>query len=167
MSATSQHESLWRRWIVRPVVGQLTQGTEPVKIAQAIAFGVTLGVFPLLGTPTLVSLAVGIPLRLNQVVLQLFRELSYPLHLASILVFIHAGERLYGASHTPLSLGTLTERFFADPALFMRDFGMLGVYAVSAWLLVAPVLLAVLYFIALPLVNRLARRLSPVANHAV
>lgn len=167
MNATSQHESLWRRWIVRPVVGQLTQGTEPGKIAQAIAFGVTLGVFPLLGTPTLVSLAIGLPLRLNQPVLQLFRELSYPLQLASILVFIHAGERLYGVPHTSLSLGTLTGRFFADPALFMREFGMLGVYAVSAWLLVAPALLAVLYFIALPLVNRLARRLSPVANHAV
>lgn len=167
MNASPQHESLLRRWIVRPLLNQLTQGSEPGKIAQAIAFGVTLGIFPLLGTPTLVSLAVGIPLRLNQPVLQLFRELSYPLHLASILVFIHVGERLYGAPHTPLSLGTLTERFLADPALFMRDFGMLGVYAVSAWLLVAPVLLAILYFIALPLVSRLARRLSPVPSHAV
>ncbi len=160
MTETIQHESLWRRWIVKPVINQLTQGTSPERISLAMAFGVTLGLFPLLGMPTLVSLAVGVPMKLNQPVLQIFRELTYPLHLATILLFIHAGEWLFGAPHTSLSIMAMLERFQASPSQFMADFGMLGVYAVSVWALIAPVLVAAIYFGALPLVARLSRRVS-------
>ncbi len=160
MTEAVQREPLWRRWVVRPVMNQLTHGTEPARIAKAIAFGVTLGLFPLLGTPTLLSIAVGIALRLNQPVLQVFRELTYPLHLATVLLFIRAGENLYGAQHTALSIPQLMERFAASPSRFMADFGMLGVYAVSAWALLAPVLLALIYLIALPLIKRLSNRFT-------
>ncbi len=69
MNEPVQRESLWRRWVVKPVVAQLAQGTTPAKIAQAIAFGVTTGVFPLLGTTTVLALGVGVLLKLNQPVL--------------------------------------------------------------------------------------------------
>jgi uncharacterized protein (DUF2062 family) len=160
MSEPEQRESLWRRWVIKPIVSQLSQGTEPTKIAWAIAFGITTGVFPLLGMTIIVSLAVSLPLKLNQPILQVFRELMYPVHLASILGFIHAGERLCGVPHTSLSIKVMLERFSASPSQFMADYGMLGVYAVSVWALIAPVLLMVVYFTALPLVTRLARRFS-------
>lgn len=165
MTATIQHESLWRRWVMKPVIAQLTQGTAPGKVAQAIAFGVTLGLFPLLGTPTLISLAVGIPMKLNQPVLQVFRELTYPLHLALILLFMRAGETLFGAEHVPLSIPMLMERFFASPGQFMTDFGMIGLYAVAVWALIAPVLIGAIYFISKPLIERLSNRLTR-AYHA-
>lgn len=164
MSENIQRESLWRRWVVKPVMAQLTQGASPSKIAQAIAFGVTTGVFPLLGTTTILSLAVGIPLKLNQPVLQIFRELVYPLHLATLLVFMRAGETLFGAEHVPLSIAMLTERFFADPAGFMADFGMIGLYGVVVWLLVAPLLLGAVYFISRAVLEKAARHLP--ARHA-
>ena len=160
MTTTAQHESLWRRWVVNPVIKQLTQGASPEKIARAIACGVTIGLFPLLGTPTLLSLAIGIPLRLNQPVLQVFRELSYPLHLATILLFMHAGASLFGAEPVQLSIPALTARFFASPGQFMADFGMIGLYAVLVWLMLAPLLLTAIYFISLPLIGRLSNRLT-------
>jgi uncharacterized protein (DUF2062 family) len=165
MTGTVQHESLWRRWVMKPVIAQLTQGTSPGKVAQAIAFGITIGLFPLLGTPTLISLAVGIPMKLNQPVLQVFRELTYPLQLASVLLFMRAGETLFGAEHVPLSIPMLMERFFASPGQFMADFGMIGLYAVAVWALIAPALLGLIYFISKPLVERLSNRLTP-ARHA-
>ena len=149
-------KSLWHRWVVKPVATQLAQGTEPRKVAQAVAFGVTIGLFPLLGTPTLIALAAGILLKLNQPVLQVFRELTYPLQLATILLFIRAGEWLFGVPHTSLSIPLLMQRFLASPGQFMRDYGMLGLYAVTAWALLAPLLLALLYYGTLPLVKRLA-----------
>ncbi|WP_395717534.1 DUF2062 domain-containing protein [Prosthecobacter sp.] len=160
-----QHESLWRRWVLNPVLTQLTQGITPAKIAQAIAFGVTIGVFPLLGTPTLLSLAIGVPLKLNQPVLQVFRELSYPLQLATVLLFMRAGETLFGAEHVPLSITMLMERFFAAPGQFLAEFGMLGLYAVVVWLLISPVLFGAIFFISRPLIERLAQHL-PRARHA-
>jgi hypothetical protein len=165
MTEAVQHESLWRRWVLNPVITQLTQGITPAKIAQAIAFGVTIGVFPLLGTPTLLSLALGVPLKLNQPVLQVFRELSYPLQLATVLLFMRAGESLFGAEHVPLSIPMLMERFFAAPGQFLADFGMIGLYAVVVWLLIAPVLFGVIYFISRPVIERLSQHL-PRTRHA-
>lgn len=165
MSEDVQHESLWRRWVTKSVIAQLTQGTSSSKIALAIAFGVTTGVFPLLGTTSIVSLVIGLPLKLNQPVLQVFRELVYPIHLATLLVFMRAGESLFGAEHVPLSIPMLMERFYADPGRFMADFGMIGVYAVVVWLLIAPLLLATVYFISRPVIERLSQRL-PRTRHA-
>ncbi|MDB6139486.1 MAG: hypothetical protein JWO94_2558 [Verrucomicrobiaceae bacterium] len=166
MSAqAAQRESLWQRWVVNPVTTQLSQGLEPRKVTLAIAFGVTLGLFPLLGLPTLVSLAVGIPLKLNQPVLQAFRELTYPLQLSTILLFIRGGEWLFHVPHTALSVPGMLHQFFASPARFMSDFGLLGLYAVVVWGLIAPVLLALIYFPVLPLIERLSKRLA-LARHA-
>ena len=159
-------EPLWRRWVVNPITTQLSQGTEPRKIALAIAFGITIGVFPLLGTPTLVALAIGIPLKLNQPALHVFRELTYPLHLATILLFIRGGGSLFGVPHTPLSLTMMVQRFGADPSQFMRDFGMLGLYAVILWALIAPFAIALLYYGSLPLVVRLSNQLARLRHAA-
>lgn len=160
MTDKAKHESIWQRWVVRPVVAQLTQGVEPGKISLAIAFGVATGLFPLLGTTILVSLAIGIPLKLNQPVLQLFRELMYPLHLATLLLFMRAGEMLFGAPHVPLSIPLLTERFFAGPGKFFAEFGMIGLYAVTVWLLIAPLLVGSTYFLTRPLLRRVASRIA-------
>lgn len=59
-------ERWWRRWLVAPVVKQLTLGTTPEKIAWTISLGVVLGVFPIMGSTTLVCLLAGWLLRLNQ-----------------------------------------------------------------------------------------------------
>ncbi len=160
MTETAKQEPLWRRWVVTPLVKQITQGANPRKIALAIAFGVTTGLFPLLGLTTVVSIAIGIPLKLNQPVLQLFRELTYPLHLATLLLFMRTGEALFGAPHVPLSIPMLLDRFFANPEQFFADFGMIGLYGVSVWVLMAPVLIAAIYFIARPLIESLSRRIS-------
>lgn len=158
MTAPVQRESLWRRWVVKPVVAQLAQGTTPSKIALAVAFGVTTGVFPLLGTTSLLGLGVGILLKLNQPVLQVFRELVYPVQLATILLFMRAGETLFGVAHVSLSIPMMLERFFAGPWQFLKDFGMIGLYGVVVWLMIAPLILGVVYFISKPLVERLSKR---------
>jgi hypothetical protein len=84
----------------------------------------------------------------------------YPVHLASIIGFIHAGEWLFGVPHTPLSVGFMLERFRASPSQFLADYGMLGAYAVCVWALLAPVLGSLAYAISLPLVTRVSRRLT-------
>lgn len=152
--------ALWRRWVVRPVVQQLTQGTSPQKIAQALAYGLTLGIFPIIGSTTLLALLVGIPLRLNQPVLQAFKTLATPLQWASVLGFYRLGEWLYGAPHVSLSIPRMMERFFAEPGPFFRDYGMTALYGITVWLLMAPVLLLALYAISRPLIEGMAAQLT-------
>lgn len=153
-------DSLLRRWVVAPVVGQLTFGTSPERIGWTIALGIVLGVFPIMGTTTLVCLAAGWLLKLNQSVLHVFKTLVYPLHLALILVFIRLGERLYGVPLISFSIPQLLERFKHDPLQFAKDFGLAGWHGVSAWLLIAPVAAVLIKLAVMPVLRRLAVSLS-------
>ncbi|MFZ4593069.1 MAG: DUF2062 domain-containing protein [Verrucomicrobiaceae bacterium] len=155
-----QRESLWKRWVLKPVMTQVTQGTEPRQIAKAAAVGVTLGVFPLLGTTFIMTMLVGLPMKLNQVVLNLSRELVYPVHLATVLLFMKAGEWLFNVPPTQLSISLLIERFQAWPGKFFADFGMLAIYGVSVWALIAPVLFALVYLITWQLTERASQRFA-------
>jgi uncharacterized protein (DUF2062 family) len=147
---------LWRRWLVAPVVAQLTGGISPNRIAWTIACGMVVGVFPVMGTTTAVCLLAGWAFRLNQVVLHVFRALVYPLHLALILVFIRLGERLYGAPLITLSIPQLLVKFRVSPMQFTKDFGMAAWHGVSAWLLVAPLAAVLIKMAVLPLLTQLA-----------
>ncbi|MFM2176203.1 MAG: hypothetical protein RL015_301 [Verrucomicrobiota bacterium] len=147
---------LWRRYVVNPILQQLTQGVTPPKIAQAIAYGVTLGIFPILGSSTLLTLVVGVPMRLNQPVLQVFKTLMYPVQLTLLLAFYRAGEWLFQAPHVSIHIPTMLKRFFAEPGPFFRDYGMTAVYGITVWLLMAPFLLGILYFTTKPMVTKLS-----------
>lgn len=153
-------ESWWRRWLIAPVVKQLTLGTTPEKIAWTISLGVVLGVFPIMGSTTLVCLLVGWLFRLNQPVLHVFKTLVYPFHLALILVFIRLGECLYGVPLISFSIPQLLARFKADPVQFARDFGMAAWHGVSAWLLIAPVAAILIKVAVLPVLRQLAASLQ-------
>jgi uncharacterized protein (DUF2062 family) len=153
-------KSWWRRWLLDPVIEQLTVGISPERIAWTIALGVVLGVFPIMGSTTLVCLFAGWLLRLNQPVLHVFKTLVYPLHLALILVFIRLGERLYGVPLISFSIPQLLARFKEDPLQFVRDFGMAAWHGVSAWLLIAPVAAFLIKLAVMPMLTRLAASLA-------
>ena len=153
---TEPKASLWQRWIIRPILQQLTQGVSPSKIAQAIAYGITLGVFPILGSNTLLTLLVGVPLRLNQPILQAFKTLTYPMQWASLLGFYRAGEWLFNAPHVSIHIPTMMKRFFAEPGPFFRDYGMTALYGIAVWCLLAPAVGLIIYFVTKLLVEKLA-----------
>jgi uncharacterized protein (DUF2062 family) len=148
-------QSWWRRRLVAPVVAQLMVGISPERIAWAISLGIVLGVFPIMGTTTLVCLVAGWLLRLNQPVLHVFSNLVYPLHLVLILVFIRLGERLYGAPRMSFSIPQLLGKFKDDPLQFGREFGMTAWHGVSAWLLVAPVAAILIKLAVVPVLRQL------------
>jgi uncharacterized protein (DUF2062 family) len=128
----------------------------PSKIAQAIAYGMTLGVFPILGSTTLLTLLVGVPLRLNQPILQAFKTLTYPMQWASLLGFYRAGEWLFNAPHVSIHIPTMMKRFFAEPGPFFRDYGMTALYGIAVWCLLAPAVGLIIYFVTKLLVEKLA-----------
>src|SRR5579862_8497564 len=101
----------WREGVVALVVGQLTQGVTPDKIALSVALGLTLGIIPILGVTTVLCAAAAIWLRLNQPVIQLVNWLVYPLQLALVLVFIRIGEWITHAPVLTLSIPVLIQKF--------------------------------------------------------
>jgi uncharacterized protein (DUF2062 family) len=155
-SAAGQRQSFWHRRIVAPIVAQLTQGVTPQKIALTIALGLMLGVFPILGSTTVLCGLAAVSLRLNQPIIQLVNYLGYPLQLALLIPFYRAGEHLLGRAPIPLSIPLLFQRFSADFWQFLADFGMIAVGGILVWTIVAPCIAAVIYLSLLPALRRLA-----------
>ncbi len=145
----------WRRWLVEPVIGQLICGIPPERLAWTIAAGMVLGVFPVMGTTTLVCLFSGWAFGLNQPVLHVFRAVVYPLHLMLILVFIHLGERLFGAPLLSFSIPELMGKFKESPLGFCREFGVAAFQGVVAWMVVAPFAAVLIKLASLPLLRQL------------
>ncbi len=149
-------QSWWRKWLLTPILTQLKIGISPDRVAWTIALGVVLGVFPVMGTTTVLCAIVGGLLHLNQPILHVFRVLVYPLHLILILVFIRLGERLYGVPLMTFSISELVIKFESGPLKFIKEFGLAAWHGVTAWLLIAPVAIILIKVTVLPFLNRLA-----------
>ncbi len=158
MIADASRESWWRRRIVSPLVAQLKQGATPEKLALTVALGFVLGVFPLLGSATLLCGIAAWALRLNQPVIQTINYLAYPAQLAMLIPFYRAGSDLFGIPHIPLSIPFILERFSAGVWQFLADFGLIAVRGIVVWLIAAPFAAVAIYFAIVTLLRRTARR---------
>jgi uncharacterized protein (DUF2062 family) len=147
----------WRRRIRDVLLSQLRQGITPEKISLTVALGVILSTFPILGTTTALCVLVGVCLGLNQPIMQLVNWLAFPLQLPGIYLYVRVGERLTGSPPVSFSITGLLPQFRAAPLQFLQQFGMTGARAVLAWLLIAPLIAALVYAAFLPPLRRLAR----------
>jgi len=157
-TTASPRPGFWRRRVVAPVVAQLTQGVTPDRIALTLALGVACGVFPFLGFTTALCALVAALLRLNQPIIHVVNQLLWPVQLAGIPLFVALGQSLYGAPSVPVDPSEIARLFAESPNEFWTRFGLMGVHALTAWLLVAPALVAALHFSLRPLLRRVAVR---------
>src|SRR3954467_6597463 len=93
-----------RRRLIDPVIDLLRQGVTPEKIALSLAFGLGIGIFPVLGISTVLCTVVALALRLNLPAIQLVNYLASPLQLALIIPFVRVGEHVLGLPAQPLSV---------------------------------------------------------------
>jgi uncharacterized protein (DUF2062 family) len=145
-----------RKRLADLIVGLLTQGITAEKIALSLAFGIVLGVFPVLGTTSLLCLIVAILFRLNLPAVQLVNALVYPLWFLLLVPFIRVGERLFGASPAI----TISQILALAHENLRHSIGVLWLTelrAAGAWMLVGPPMIIVLYLTLAPIVRRLER----------
>jgi uncharacterized protein (DUF2062 family) len=157
-------DSFWQRRLIQPLTDLLTQGITREKIAWSLALGIVLGVFPVLGSTTVLCALAAALLGLNLPAIQLVNFLVYPLQFALIVPFMRLGERMFRAQPLPLSLAQMLALERASLPHAVAVLWVSALRAVSAWLLVSPVLVAILYFVALRLLRTLALVTSPQPN---
>ena len=98
-------------WLVSCGAGSWTRrsscfgrASRPRKSRLSLAFGLGIGIFPVLGVSTVLCTVVAIALRLNLPAIQLVNYLASPLQLALIIPFVRVGEHLLGLQAQPLSI---------------------------------------------------------------
>lgn len=155
-------KNFWKNKISKPLMAQLTQGVSPHHLALSCAFGITLGIFPILGSTTILCFLVGSLLKLNQPSIQVVNYLVYPLQLILFPVFIKTGEKIFNAVPITFDPLKLSHEFVEAPLVFLSKYGAAGCYGIVVWLLVAPFLMGLVYF---PLV-RLFKKVESVRGHS-
>ncbi|MCB1069670.1 MAG: hypothetical protein KDL31_04895 [Kiritimatiellae bacterium] len=70
-----------------------------------------------------------------------------------ILPFLRIGERLFQATPMPISLVELTRHFGEAPLATLQEFSWSFVHAITGWLVVSPLLLALIFSILLAIFN--------------
>jgi uncharacterized protein (DUF2062 family) len=92
----------WNKRIVEPIKALLLQGVSADKLAWSLTAGIVVGVFPALGTTTVLCAAASWLFRLNPVAIQLVNWLAYPLQVLLLIPFWQWGDRLFG--YPPIEL---------------------------------------------------------------
>ncbi len=104
----------------------------PQQVALLLSVGLVLGVFPIVGFPTVFCLLAAFVLRLNPVALQLVNNISSPLQLALLLPLARIGAHLCRPG-------------MAGDGSWAGAIGSAALHVVAGWALVCPPMGAVLY----------------------
>lgn len=143
------------RKLVLPIIDLLRQGITPEKIAQSLAFGIVLGVFPVLGSTTILCALAAIIFRLNLPAIQLVNYFVYPLQLALLIPFIRFGEILFRSPHVSLSLPFIFRMIRENAWHTTKTYWTSGWHAMIAWCLVGPLTIYLLTKILTPALRKL------------
>jgi hypothetical protein len=124
---------LWQWRALEPLRSLTGQGMTADTLALCVALGLVLGIFPVLGCPTLFCAIAALTLRLNLPAIQAVNYLVYPLQLALLVPFVRLGDLWF------------------RPTEMQGFFGMLTalLHAVAAWFCVCVPLGLLLYWILL------------------
>ena len=143
---------------VSRLLAAMGQGHTPEKIALSVALGITLGLFPIFGTTTLLCIGAAVALRLNHPAIQITNQIMYLVQIPLIVVFIRMGESMLGVAPSPFSPETMLAELRAHPILLFERFGAAGLHGILGWAMVAPVVVALTYAALLPIVRTVSRR---------
>jgi hypothetical protein len=152
--------SLWQRWIVTPVVGLLKHGADPDRLAWSLALGVVIGINPLLGSTTLVVLALAAVFRLNLVASQVGNHAMYPMQLLLFPVFIKLGSLIFGTQKLPIHGKELFEAVKRHPWDTTKLLWTWEWHALIVWVVLAAIALPAIAMGIKPPLEKMARRMK-------
>lgn len=131
----------------------LRQGTSPRQLAWSITLGLLIGVFPVIGTCTVILTFIGLRCKLNLALMIALSYLVYPVQIALFVPFVRLGEWLLGVAHSGLTWEVVKAGFEQDIWETLRGFSWNLLFAAVGWLVVSLPLGAILYRIMLLLLK--------------
>jgi len=140
--------------ILSLINARLKEGMSCSKLSVCLALGVVLGIFPVIGTTTLLCTLAAFAFRLNLPIIQLVNYAVYPLQLVLLAFFYEAGSRLFTGKSSLYAGSEMIELLRTDLWGSLTAFWDLTLYAASTWLFISPLLLFVLYGVLKPVVRK-------------
>jgi len=158
------HAPIHHNWIYRrialPVLALLRMGATPEKLAWSLAAGLLIGINPILGSTTVLCLALAFVFRLNVAASQLGNHIVYPLELILIIPFIHVASRIFHTAPMPLSASELLHAAREHPLDLSRQLWQWEWHAFLLWMLIATFAIPLIALTLTPLLRRVLVRVS-------
>ena len=151
--------NFFRRRLVDPLLQLLRIGATPHQLAWSIAIGIVIGINPLLGSTTVLALALTPVFRLNIVASQLGNHVMYPLELLLFPVFVRLGIALFHTAALPLERRALFNAVKFHPWGTTKLLWTWEWHALVVWAVLAVVLAPVLQRILRPALEHMLQRL--------
>jgi uncharacterized protein (DUF2062 family) len=136
----------FRRRIIVPLRTLLVQGVTPEKIAMSIAIGLIVGIFPVMGTTTILCTAAAAALRLNMVAVHTVHYAMTPVQLLLIIPFVRVGEHVVGAEPQPLTISEGMALLAQGVVHAVVTLWSAIVHAVVGWIVIGPFAIALCYY---------------------
>jgi uncharacterized protein (DUF2062 family) len=135
-------------------------GASPEKLAWSLAAGLLIGINPILGSTTILCLALAFVLRLNIAASQLGNHIVYPLELILIIPFINASSRIFHTAPMPLSAPELLHAVRAHPLDLSRQLWLWEWHAFLLWTVIAAAAVPLIALALTPLLRNLLVRVE-------
>lgn len=158
-SVAPAHHNWFYRRAVLPILALLRTGTTPRSLAWSIAAGALIGINPVIGSTTLLCLAVTFRFRLNIVATQIANHAMFPLELALVVPFIRLGSRVFHTAAMPLAPRVFLQAARTAPLTLTRDLWMWLWHAFVLWAAIALVAAPLLALAITALLERVQARI--------
>jgi hypothetical protein len=155
--APIHHNWIYRR-VALPVIALLRMGASPEKLAWSLAVGLLIGINPVLGSTTILCLALAFLFRLNVAASQLGNHIVYPFQLILIIPFIHIASRVFHTAPMPLSANELLHAARKHPVALSRQLWLWEWHAFLLWAAIAAVAIPIIALALTPVLRLLLGR---------
>jgi len=162
VTLTSQpvtHGWFYRR-IVLPILALLRMGASPERLAWSLAIGLLIGINPLLGSTTILCMAVALVCRLNIAASQIANHVAYPFQLLFVLPLLRMGTLLFHTGPIPFTPKSLFLEARHHPLALIRQLWMWEWHALVVWAALASVAIPTIAVALSPLLQRLLLRVE-------
>lgn len=149
---------------VAPVKKLLLQGTTPREIALGVAVSFVLGLFPVLGSTTLLTTGFALLFRLNLPLVQLINFTVYPLQIIMLVPFMKLGELIFRFESVNYGLSEITNMLAESIPDTISLLWNVTMQAIGAWFIVAPIISIVLFYTLFPLLRVFGEKLTKKVN---
>jgi uncharacterized protein (DUF2062 family) len=122
------------------------QGLSTSKLTLSFTIGVIGGLFPVIGLTSMVSLLILMAMKQNFTIVQAMNWIVAPIQLVMIIPFMRLGALLLFKDNLSITLGHIIKAF--KPGIWegLKTVGLMHLYGVLGWLIVALPVGVILYF---------------------
>jgi uncharacterized protein (DUF2062 family) len=158
VSTISQYfRKLYSSKVLIPVSNIRKQGFSSETLALSISIGIIGGAFPVLGIASYICLIMTLSFRQNFIIVQLVNWLVYPLQILLLIPFMKLGNSILTGSDLTITIHQVVVAFQSGLLNGIKLIGIISLYGVIAWAVIAIPTMFILYSLFLLLFRNIKR----------